>query len=66
MTTDPYHTPPEIERHPEARLQWRTGAAWEGVGELGHTRTLFYDDCGHAALYRFVMAWAYVAGDLDA
>lgn len=64
MSTDPYHTPPEIERHPEARLQWRCAVDWSVCGD-DYAQGWTYDDAGHAALYRFVMAWAHVAGDLD-
>lgn len=60
MSADLYHTPPEIERHPDARLHWRCGVRYTDDDAVRWG----YDNVGHAALYRFVLAWAYVAGDL--
>lgn len=67
MSHDPYHTPPDVETHPQARLHWRTAVDWSRHEDENHAaaRIWEYDDAGHAALYRFVCAWAAVAGDLD-
>lgn len=64
MSADLYHTPPEIERHPDARLHWRCGVDWLVAYTNDDAVRWGYDDTGHAALYRLVLAWAYVAGDL--
>lgn len=48
MSTDPYHTPPEIERHPEARLHWRCAVDWFACGD-DYAQAWGYDDTDHVA-----------------